>query len=124
MIMRAASPIAWLPVAQAVTTEWLGPRKPYLIETWPETRLIRQDGTKNGLTAARALFLQDHRGLVDAVEAADAGADEDAGAVELFLVGRRPAGIGHGFRAPRRSPMTMNGSIFFWSLVETYSSGL
>ena len=47
-ISRAASPIAWLPVAQAVTTEWLGPWKPYLIETWPEARLIRHDGMKNG----------------------------------------------------------------------------
>src|SRR5262249_61219888 len=47
---RAASPNAWAPVAQAVTTEWFGPLKPYLIETWPEARLISAEGMKNGLT--------------------------------------------------------------------------
>jgi hypothetical protein len=35
MISRAASPMACAPVEQAVTTAWLGPLKPYLIETWP-----------------------------------------------------------------------------------------
>ena len=49
-ISRAASPSAWAPVAQAVTTEWFGPLKPYLIETWPEARLISAEGMKNGLT--------------------------------------------------------------------------
>src|SRR6516164_8275912 len=49
-IRRAASPRACAPVAQAVTTEWLGPLKPYLIETCPEARLIRDIGMKNGLT--------------------------------------------------------------------------
>ena len=47
-ISRAASPIACTPVAQAVTTEWFGPLKPYLIETWPEARLISAEGMKNG----------------------------------------------------------------------------
>ena len=28
MISREASPMAWAPVAQAVTTAWLGPLKP------------------------------------------------------------------------------------------------
>ena len=28
MISREASPIAWAPVAQAVTTAWFGPLKP------------------------------------------------------------------------------------------------
>ncbi len=49
-IRRAASPSACAPVAQAVTTAWFGPLKPYLIETWPEARLISADGMKNGLT--------------------------------------------------------------------------
>ncbi len=31
--MRAASPIAWAPVEQAVTTEWFGPLRPCSIET-------------------------------------------------------------------------------------------
>ena len=47
-ISRAASPMACTPVAQAVTTEWLGPLKPYLMDTWPEARLISADGMKNG----------------------------------------------------------------------------
>ena len=42
--------MACAPVEQAVTTEWLGPLKPYLIEIWPEARLIRQAGIKKGLT--------------------------------------------------------------------------
>ncbi len=49
-IRRLASPMAWAPVAQAVTTEWLGPLKPWRIETWPDARLIRAEGMKNGLT--------------------------------------------------------------------------
>jgi hypothetical protein len=48
MISRAASPIACTPVAQAVTAEWFGPLKPYLIDRWPEPRLISADGMKNG----------------------------------------------------------------------------
>ena len=31
----AASPMPWLPDAQAVTTHELGPRRPSCIETWP-----------------------------------------------------------------------------------------
>ncbi len=50
MISRAASPMACAPLEQAVTTAWFGPLKPYLIETWPETRLIKRPGMKNGLT--------------------------------------------------------------------------
>ena len=50
MIKRDASPIACAPVEHAVTTEWFGPLKPYLIDTWPEIRLINAPGTKNGLT--------------------------------------------------------------------------
>src|SRR5262245_8822364 len=45
---REASPIACAPVAQAVTTAWLGPRKPCRIDTWPEARLISALGMKNG----------------------------------------------------------------------------
>ena len=49
-IRRAASPIACAPVEQAVTTEWLGPRSLWRIETWPEARLIRRPGMKKGET--------------------------------------------------------------------------
>jgi hypothetical protein len=47
-ISRAASPSAWTPVAQAVTAEWFGPLNPYLMETWPEARLISALGMKKG----------------------------------------------------------------------------
>ena len=50
LIIRAASPIECAPVEQAVTTAWLGPISPYLIETWPEMRLISRPWTKCGLT--------------------------------------------------------------------------
>ncbi len=40
--------MACAPLEQAVTTAWLGPLKPKRIETWPEARLIRFDGMKNG----------------------------------------------------------------------------
>src|SRR5271168_4788747 len=45
---RAASPIACTPVAQAVTAEWFGPLKPYLMEKLPDARLISAEGMKNG----------------------------------------------------------------------------
>ena len=50
LMIRQASPMAWAPVAQAVTTAWFGPLKPWRIDTWPETRLISAEGMKNGLT--------------------------------------------------------------------------
>src|SRR5258708_32422611 len=49
-ISRLASPMAWAPVEHAVTTEWLGPLRPCSIETYPEARLIRRPGMKNGDT--------------------------------------------------------------------------
>jgi hypothetical protein len=42
--------MACAPVEQAVTTEWFGPLKPYLIEIWPETRLMSAAGMKKGLS--------------------------------------------------------------------------
>ena len=39
LIISPASPIEWAPVAQAVTTEWLGPLKPYFIEIWPDNKI-------------------------------------------------------------------------------------
>ena len=49
-ISRAASPIAWAPVEQAVTTAWFGPLKPNRIDTCPLTRLMSEPGMKNGDT--------------------------------------------------------------------------
>jgi hypothetical protein len=45
---RDASPMACAPVVHAVVTAWLGPRRPCLMEMWPEARLVRRRGTKRG----------------------------------------------------------------------------
>ena len=42
-IISEASPIECAPVAQAVTTEWLGPLNPYWIEILPANRFIKED---------------------------------------------------------------------------------
>src|SRR5262245_44586764 len=47
---RAASPMACAPVEHAVTTAWLGPFKPCAIDTYPDARLIKRPGMKNGDT--------------------------------------------------------------------------
>ena len=48
-IILAASPIACAPVEHAVTTEWLGPLKLYLILICPEIKFINAEGIKKGL---------------------------------------------------------------------------
>ncbi len=47
-ISRAASPIAWVPVAQAVTVAMLGPLAPVMMEKWPDTMLMIEAGMKKG----------------------------------------------------------------------------
>src|SRR6266511_3260886 len=49
-----ASPMAWLPVAQAVTTDELGPLAPNRIEITPEAILMMIIGTKKGETRSIA----------------------------------------------------------------------
>src|SRR5947208_1500759 len=49
-IRRKASPSAWLPVAQAVTTAEFGPLAPKRIETSPDAMLTMRIGMKNGET--------------------------------------------------------------------------
>ena len=92
-IIRAASPIECAPVEQAVTTAWFGPIRPYLIETWPEIRLISRPWTKCGRDPARPLFGQHQRFALDPRQAADARADRNAGAQPLFLAHLGEAGI-------------------------------
>ena len=43
--------------------------------------------------AARTLFMQDDRAFIQALQAADPRADQDAGAVLIFIILRNPAGI-------------------------------
>ena len=40
--------MAWVPVAHAVTGELLGPLRLYLIEIWPDSKFIKDDGIKKG----------------------------------------------------------------------------
>ena len=47
-ISRAASPMLWLAVEQAVTVARFGPLYPYWIDTRPEIMLMIEPGTKNG----------------------------------------------------------------------------
>ena len=93
LIIRAASPIEWAPVEQAVTTEWLGPIRPYLIETWPEVRLISRPWTKCGLTRPGPFLRQHQRFAFDARQAADARADRNAGALLQVVVHVGEAGV-------------------------------
>ena len=93
MISRAASPIACAPVEQAVTTAWFGPFSPWRIDTWPETRLMMLPGMKNGLMRRGPRSFRMSGVLGDAFDAADAGADHDAGGAALVLGLRLPAGI-------------------------------
>ena len=47
-IIVKESPIACVPVAQAVTGELFGPLRLYLIEICPDSKLIKEDGIKKG----------------------------------------------------------------------------
>ena len=57
-----ASPIAWLPVAQAVTTEEFGPLAPKRIEISPEAMLTMSIGMKNGETRSGPFVVAAPRG--------------------------------------------------------------
>ena len=92
-IIRAASPIEWAPVEQAVTTAWFGPISPYLIETWPEIRLIRRPWTKCGETRRGPFARGPGFRFSMPGQAANARADRDAGAVALLLGHVGQAGI-------------------------------
>jgi hypothetical protein len=48
-IILEASPMEWLPVAQAVTAEEFGPFVPNLMEICPEARLMMSMGMKKGV---------------------------------------------------------------------------
>ena len=52
-ISRLASPRAWLPVAQAVTTEEFGPLAPKRMDTSPEAMLMMSMGITKGDTRSK-----------------------------------------------------------------------
>ena len=68
---------------QAVAVASLGPRAPYLMETWPAARLTMVAGMKKGEILRGPPF--DHVGVFafDDVEPADARADVDADMVAV-----------------------------------------
>ena len=47
-IIVKESPMACVPVAHAVTGELFGPLRLYLIEIWPDSKLMSEDGIKKG----------------------------------------------------------------------------
>ena len=49
-IASIASPMAWPPVAQALTTAMFGPRMPYWMATWPDAESGSMCGNMNGET--------------------------------------------------------------------------
>ncbi len=93
-IRRAASPMACAPVEQAVTTAWFGPLQAVLDRDLAGGEVDQAAGNEERADAARAAVAQRVAGLVDACDAADAGADEDAGAIWSSSRLRLPAGVG------------------------------
>ena len=69
-----------------MTTEWFGPIRPYLIDTWPLVRLIRRPWTKCGLTRPGPAFVEVDGFDLDPRKTADAGADRHSGANAGVLV--------------------------------------
>ena len=63
------------------------------METYPDARLIKRPGMKNGLTRRGPFSFSRMDGLGDAVQPADPGADQDARALLLVLRVGLPAGI-------------------------------
>ena len=84
-MVRKASPMALVALAQAVTTAALGPRSPYWIESCPLAALA----ISLGMVKARDLvgpFVQQPVVLgLDLIQPADARADHDAAAEGVFL---------------------------------------
>ena len=85
--------MACAPVEQAVTTAWFGPFRPCWIETWPAARLISRPGMKKGEMRRGPFSRRVMRGILDALQAADAGADQDAGGVLVVGSPGLPAGV-------------------------------
>ena len=76
--------MACAPVEQAVTTAWFGPFRPCSDRDIAGGEIDQAPGDEERAHPARSLLGQEQRGLLDAPEAADAGADQDAGA-DLIL---------------------------------------
>ena len=101
---RKASPMALVPVAQAVTTALTGPRAPKAMETCPAAMLPMIMGTKKGLKVAGPLLEVYLVLAFDGADPADAGANHypDPPGIRLFFIqsGLSPGlfGSGNGVR--------------------------
>ena len=86
LMMRHASPIALLDVAQAVTMHMFGPRKPNSIEISPLAMLLMSIGMVKAETRPGPLV--DQRGVLvfERFQSADAAAHENAETVAIHFV--------------------------------------
>ena len=77
--------MAWAADAQAVATAVFGPMRPKWIEMLPEAALAIILGMTNGLIRFGPAFRYVECAVFELVEAADAGAEDDAAAERVFL---------------------------------------
>ena len=117
-MMRHASPIALLEVAQAVTMHMFGPRKPNSIEIRPLAMLLMSIGMVKAETRRRAFVDQRAVLVFERFQSADAAADEDAEAVAIHFF-EIDAGIAHrAFRRGHREVREAIGPLVFLGIIE------
>ena len=80
-IVSIASPMAWPPVAQALTTAMFGPRMPNSIATCPDGESGSMCGSMNGRDAPRAALEEGLVAVEQQADAADPGAEHHAEAI-------------------------------------------
>ncbi len=98
LMVRQASPMAWLAVAQAEQVAKFGPRRLKYIETRPDAMLRDEHRNHERREPAGTALEQDFQLVAGGLQPADAGAEEHADFVQVFLV-EFEAGIFQ--RAPR-----------------------
>ncbi len=117
-MMRHASPIALLEVAQAVTMHMFGPRKPNSIEMSPLAMLLMSIGMVKAETRSGPLVDQRAVLVFERFQSADAAAHEHAEAVAIHLL-EVDAGIAHrAFRRGHRKVGEAIGPLVFLGIVE------
>ena len=84
-ILRPASPMQCVDVAQAVTTEIFGPVRCCMMLTCPDVILMMLPGIKNGDTLRGTAGQQLVVVVLDVLDAADTGAHRNADTVTVFF---------------------------------------
>ena len=95
LISSYDSPTAWAEEAHADTVQKFGPLSPYRIETSPAAMSGMNIGTKNGDTRSGPLARKMAALFLEGLHAADAAADDDAGALRVGKAALEP-GLSHG----------------------------